>query len=202
MNDENTAEVLEDEEAVDEIRVAFDDAVAGDELEDSIKMSMIGAGATFKNVTRLYNQYLIDAGMAISKEEKDEIVAQVLDVDDLDISTETGFESAVAEIVEGGTGITDKSAASLIRAWAKKNEVESWKKPKGEGAQRNSFVHKFYDALAANPSMTEDEAHNFIHGKEGNDETSQNVKNYEKMHQNVRNLCNNIAANYSAAEAA
>ena len=65
------------------IRAAFDAAHAAGKEEDDIKLDMIGAGATFKNVTRLFNQFSVDAGLTVSKEEKDQILLDVLNGADL-----------------------------------------------------------------------------------------------------------------------
>jgi len=189
MSEVENVEVEEVDENA-EIRDAFDEAISNEKEEDDVKMQMIGAGATFKNVTRLYNQFMIDAGMAISKADRNQIVDDTLA--DMDLDTEEAFDAAVKALVEAITGSTDRSAASLIRAFGKKNDIQVYTKPKSEGGSRNQFVHRFYDALVANPGMTEQEAHDFIHGKNGNPETSDNVKNYEKMHQNVRILANTI----------
>lgn len=186
------AELYEEEEQADEIRIAFDGAIQAESDEDDVKMAMIGAGATFKNVTRFYNQYMIDAGMAISKADRSQIVDDTLEGTDFD--TEELFELAVGNLVDAIQGSTERSAAALIRSYAKKNEMECYIKPKGEGGQRNSFVHRYYNWLAENPAATEEAANDFIFGNGDYDETSLNVKNYHKMHQNVRVLCNRIAA--------
>ena len=45
--------------------------------EDAVKMDMISKGATFKNVTRLYNKFMIDAGLAISKSDRSQLIGWV-----------------------------------------------------------------------------------------------------------------------------
>ena len=139
MNAE-TQEVAEEvaEEKVDTIRPAFDDAIAGDQSEDDVKMAMINAGASFKNVTRLYNQYMVDAGLVVSKEEKAEIVEKILSKASK-LDEEEGFKKVVTAIAEKASGVNEKSAAALIRAWAKAQDpvIETWKKPKGTGAGRS-----------------------------------------------------------------
>lgn len=186
MNDE-VAEV--EVEEVDAIREAFDTAVSGDKSEDDVKMALIGAGATFKNVTRLYNQYMIDAGMAVSKEEKDEIVKKILE--GKDVSDEKGFNKCVEAIVKKATGVNEKSAAALIRAWAKASELEYYTKPKGAGGSRVGFRSRFYDALVANPKMTKEQCNAFLKEAEG---SSDNVMKHESNYQGMRGLANRIHA--------
>lgn len=112
------------------IRVAFDKAVAANKEEDQVKLVMISAGATFKNVTRLFNEFMVDAGLAVSKEEKDAKVAEVMTKHE--VATEAGFDAAVAELVEA-LKATDKSAAALIRSHGKKEEIEVFKKAGSAG---------------------------------------------------------------------
>lgn len=171
---------------VDHIQIAFQKAVDQDKAEDDIKMSMIGAGATFKNVTRLYNTYMVDAGLAISKEDKDAIVNSALE--GVDLSEEANFDEAVSTIADKAAGVNEKSAASLIRAWAKKNEVECFKKVSGGGG-RSGFAAKFYEALIANPKMTEDQATELMQGEDASD----NVRRHASHYQSIRKLCNAIA---------
>ncbi|QVJ07738.1 hypothetical protein S1R3Y_000029 [Vibrio phage vB_ValP_VA-RY-3] len=187
---EQVSEVEAQEEVANlevQIREAFD-ANQGKE-EDEIKLAMITAGATFKNVTRLFNQFMVDSGLAVSKEEKDQIVLEVAGAND--ISTEEGFDAAVAALVERITGTTEKSAAALIRAYGKKNEVEVFKKAKGgSGAPRTGFNAKYFDFLAANPTCSKEEAEEFINNSEF---SSENVRRHKSKHLAVHALVNRIA---------
>ena len=189
MSEENQAAETEDNTA--EIRAAFDGAIAAGSEEDDTKMAMIGAGATFKNVTRLFNQFMIDAGLAISKEDRDAAVSDALEGRDFD--TEDAFNEAVEAVVSGVKGATERSASQLVRAYAKRNEMECYKKPKGQGGGKTGFARKFYDALIANPKMTEDEAKAFIQGTDGNEETSENVKRHESHYLAIHGMVNTIA---------
>lgn len=175
-----------------QIREAFDAAVEEGKSEDNVKMDMIGAGATFKNVTRLYNQFMIDAGLAISKEERDEIVSNTLE--GKDISTDEGFDSAVAELLEAIDNSTERSAAAMVRAYGKKNEIEVYKKPKSDGGTKSSFASKYYDFLAANPGMEKEEAEAFIMGEGDHEDTTNNVKKHASHYLAIWKLANRIAA--------
>ena len=182
-------------EEVDEIFNAFESAVAEDKGEDEVKMALIGAGATFKNVTRLYNQYMVDAGFAISKEEKTEIVEKLLEGKDL--ADEEVFTKAVEAITKKAAGVTDKSAAALIRSYAKANDLECFKKPKGSGGGgRDGFKARFLAMLTANPSLTEEQCTEYLQTAEG---TSANILKHESVYQAMRTMANNIVANKKAA---
>ncbi len=189
-------EVAEDKVDPNEAnRAAFDDAVAGDQSEDDVKMAMINAGASFKNVTRLYNQYMVDAGLVVSKEEKAEIVDKILSKA-TGLETEDGFKKVVTAIAAKASGVNEKSAAALVRSWAKtangegEDGIETWKKPKGTGAGRSGFKAKFYAALVANPLMTKDEVTEYLKTAEG---TSGNIQKRESVYQAIREMANTIA---------
>ena len=174
------------------IRAAFDAAHAAGKEEDDIKLDMIGAGATFKNVTRLFNQFSVDAGLTVSKEEKDQILLDVLN--GADLADEATFNTKVEELMARLAGSTDKSAAALIRAYAKKNGIEAFKKAKGgTGEAKTGFAAKFYDFLVANPECTVAEATAFIQGTDGNEETSENVKRHQSHYLAIHRLVNRVA---------
>ena len=174
------------------IRAAFDAAHAAGKEEDDIKLDMIGAGATFKNVTRLFNQFSVDAGLTVSKEEKDQILLDVLN--GADLADEASFNAKVEELMARLSGSTDKSAAALIRAYAKKNGIEAFKKAKGgAGEAKTGFAAKFYDFLVANPECTVAEATAFIQGTDGNEETSENVKRHQSHYLAIHRLVNRVA---------
>ncbi len=187
MNDET--ETLEGEEEVDAIFEAFEAAVSEDKGEDDIKMALIGAGATFKNVTRLYNTYMVDAGFAISKEEKTEIVDKLLDGKDL--ADEKVFDKAVEAISKKAAGVSEKSAAALIRSFAKANDLECYKKPKGSGGARAGFRSRFLKALVAAPAMDEAACSEYLKTAEG---TSGNILKHESVYQAIRSMANEIHA--------
>ncbi len=180
------------DEAESAIREAFDEAIQDESGEDDIKLQMISAGATFKNVTRLYNKFMVEAGLAISKSDRNQIVEDTLS--GRDVSTEESFNEAVNALVASIQGATERSAASLVRAYAKKNELPVYAKPKSEGGMKVGFASKFYDFLVGNPSVTEAEAEAFIMGKDAHAETSDNVKNHLSHYQAIRSLANRIAA--------
>ena len=171
---------------------AFEAGIEGGKDDDSTKMDMIAAGASFKSVSRTFNSLMVETGRAMSKDDKGTAVANALE--GLDVSDEDGFDDAIEAVMEGVTGATDKSAAALVRGYAKKNELECYKKTKSAGAGRSGFASKFYDALRANPAMTKEEGAGFINGTEGNDETSRNVKKHITHYQAIRQLVNDIAS--------
>ena len=191
MNDEVN------EVEVDEVRPAFDAAVAEGQDEDNIKMAMIQAGASFKAVTRMYNQYMVDAGFAVSKEEKAEIVTKILSKKPEALATEDGFSKAIAAIIERAAGVTEKSAAALVRAWAKSQDpsVEVYAKPKSSGEARSGFKSRFYDALVLNPSMTKEQVTEYLSNAEGN---SENIRRHESVYQAIRAMANAIVAKKAA----
>jgi hypothetical protein len=180
-----------EEETVDKALEVFKDCMEKNMDDESTKLAMIQAGgATFKNVTRLFNQYMIDEGYAMTKEDKETIVDDVMS--DADVSTEEGFQAAVDAIVERGVNISDKSAAALVRKYAKDNEIEVYKAAKaGSGTGRVGFAAKYYELLIANPAISEEEAAEFINNSEY---STDNVRNHMSHYQSIRKMANNIAA--------
>lgn len=170
---------------------AFVEGFDNNKTDNEIKLDMIQAGASFSSVTRQFNQLMIDTGRAMAKKDRDEIVNSTL-IDCEGLETEEGFDGAVESLIDQITGATEKSAAALIRSWAKRNEVEVYKKPKG--VAKVGFASKFYDALRSNPEMTADEATAFINGEDGHEATSDNVKKHMSHYQAIRALVNDIAA--------
>jgi hypothetical protein len=191
-NADDAAATAKADEATAEIKAAFDSSIANGKEEDDIKMTMIGAGASFKNVTRLFNQFMIDAGLAISKEDRDAAVTSA--VTGLAFETEDEFNAAVKAVLESVKGATERSASGLVRAYAKKNELPVFTKPKGAGGGKSGFARKFYDALIANPKMTKEQATAFIQGKDGNEETSENVKRHESHYLGIHEMVLAIAS--------
>jgi len=169
---------------------AFNDGIEREASEDDIKLDMISAGATFKNVTRLYNQYMIDAGLSLSKEEKTAHVTTSLE--GKEFATEEDFDLAVAALIDVDKGINERSAGALLRAYAKKNELEVFKKPKAETSGRTGFASVYYSWLIANPSATIEEAKNYIMNPENSVNTHRNLSHF----QGIRALANGIAEKY------
>ena len=165
------------------VRAAFDENVGQD--EETTKMAMLQAGCKIKSVTRLYNQFMIDSGLSASKEEKD----KVLDVEltDVELTDEETFNEKITAIAAAVTGATDKSAATMIRAWCRANEVECFKKVAG-ATRRSGFRFEFYDALRASPNMTAAEAAALITEK-GSDNDNKAASHYQA----IRELVNAVA---------
>jgi hypothetical protein len=194
---QEATEVTESADEISEILNSFNAGVDSDKGEDEVKMDMIGAGATFKNVTRLYNQYMIDTGRSMSKEAKTTLLDDNLN--DAPLDTEEGFKAAVAVVVKKGKNVTDGSAASLIRAWAKKNETECYKAPASEGT-RNPFVPNYHKALIANPAMTEQGLKDVIEALE-KDEWKVNPTRWFNQQNAIRKMVNAVNAKLTGAEA-
>ena len=174
------------------LRAVFDEGVASEKAEDVIKLDLISAGATFKNVTRMFNEFMVAGGHTASKEERDQKVLGALA--DKDLTVEAGFNEAVAALVADLQGATEKSASALIRAAAKKQGIECFKKAKestGEG--KTGFAAKFYDFLVTAPACTKEQATAFIMGTDGHEATSSNTQKHLSHYLAIHRLVNRIA---------
>lgn len=171
----------------EKLREVFKYGIENNKSEDEIKMAMIKEGATFKNVTRLFNQFAIDSGLIMKKEEKDALVQDACQGQDL--TDEETLNIIVDGLVDKITGAEESAVLRMVRAWAKKNDQEVFKKAKGGGGTRQSgFRYKFYEALKANPRMDSEYAANLINS-EGSKNDIRNLTHY----QGIRELINAIA---------
>lgn len=178
--------VVEVELADSQIGVAFEDAIKAKKGEDEVKMDMIAAGSSFKTVTRQFNELMVATGRAISKEDKDELVSSSVE----DVSTEEGFDAAVAALMEKSDTFSEKSAAGLVRAYAKKNEMDCYKKVTSSG-NRNPFVANFHEALIANPNMDEDGLNAVIDALDPVHQV--NPRRWFSQHNTIRKTVNKVA---------
>jgi len=190
--DEGTGEPEDQVDPVYEaIKAAFTDAMADEKDEDDVKMAMIQAGAKFKNVAKLYNTLLVELGYMKSKAERNEILAGILT--GLDMTDEAVFtravEQAMAEI-----GVDEKPAAALVRAWAKKNEVEYFKPEKKVSEGPTGITKAIFDWIYENEFATEEQLveHLKVVGTE-------NTLRHKTLYQGILGLANKIATKYQAA---
>lgn len=184
---ELTAEQKAAAKLAEKIRGAFDANVeSGD--EEKIKMAMLKAGSKIKSVSGLYKSFLVDTGALASKEEKEEAVKAAFDAEGADCTTEEGFKELSAAVEDVLEGIDLVGAGNIIRAYAKKAELECWKKPAGAGRQ-SGFRFAFYKALAANPQMTAVEAKAF-----GDEHGTENDVKAFSHYQAIRQLINDVHA--------
>lgn len=175
------------------IRDAFDSAVADGKGADEVKVEMIKAGCQFKDTGRLYKEWAIETGIMVDAKERAAKVEDILSGFSA-LDNEDDFNSAMDAIMDGIPNTNNKQAGGLIRSYAKKNDMEVFKRAKAAGAGRTSFASKFYDSLRSNPGMTEDEAAAIINGTDGNEETSANVQKHASHYQAIRKLVNDVAA--------
>lgn len=196
QEDISMSETKNEDKALEKVKVAFEKAVGAGKNEDEIKMAMINAGATFKNVSRMYTDLCVSSGLITSKDKKAEIVAAVMAKAKVD--NEEGLKTAIDNVVSKCKGVSEKAAAGLIRSYCKKNEIDMYKRPKGAGGS-SGFASKFYGFLRSNPKASEADAAKFINGEGDYEDTSENVKRHLSHYQAIRKLCNDIASGNKAA---
>lgn len=176
-----------------EIQEAFESAIGSGKDEDNTKLAMIGAGATFKNVTRLYNKFMIDAGLTISKADRDAAIASIVG-DPALLSEEEDFARCVAEVVEQVKGSTERSAGAALRAFAKANGVEAFKKTKeATGARSSGFRANVYDLFIKNPNLTEAELDKFANEDAATSLASDNDRKQLSHYHGLRRMVNAVA---------
>lgn len=172
----------------DAIRSAFDAAVEDGKGADEVKVEMIKAGCQFKDTGRLYKEWAIETGIMVDAKERAAKVEDILSAAE-DLDTEEGFNDAMDAIESDIKGTSTKQASALIRSWAKKNEVEVYKKPRSAGKGRNGINTKLLSFLKDNPHSTKDELDAFI--DENGSETTK--KTWRNHYQNIRSVVNAVA---------
>lgn len=184
--DQQSEEVAAEDEGPTEIEVAFQDGMEAGKEEDEIMLDMIAAGATFKSVKTIYNKCMVEGGFVNSRAEKTEIVNETLK--GADLSTEEGFSAAVEALMANLTGVNERSVAGSIRQYAKKNELDVYKKPKGEGAGRSGITSKFYDFVKENTPLSKEQVATWIE-----ENGTENTKRHANHFQGIAKLCADIA---------
>ncbi len=190
---------FEDEEVAQEktlnisedVRNAFAAGKNVDKNQDGIMIDMLQAGAKFSHVRKFYKELSIELGYEAAPEVKDAALEAALEVND--ISTEEGFDAAVAHITGAVEQINERGAGQMIRGYARKHNLEFFRKPKPEATgQRVAFTNNFYRMLVENPTINEEETHEYIveHGSEA-------TLKAEKSYQKIRVLANRIAEKYA-----
>ncbi len=169
------------------IREAFFMSMKSCKSKDDTIYQMLEAGATFSEVPKLYNEFMIEAGLKLSSEDKNIVLDECLTSGLLD--TEDGFKKAIKEVVNRIIGCNEKQASYYIRTWCRKNDVECYRKTTGPGS-RNPFVKRFYLALIENPGMTKEELELII--SELEPEQQINPLRWFSQHNNVRIMVNNV----------
>jgi hypothetical protein len=176
-------------------RAAFDEQTANlnaeDIDDDQVKLAMLQVGVPFSSVTRLFNQFMIDAGFALSREERDEMIERIVGGAD-DIESEEGFNDVVNQLVDEGNGvITERMAGAMVRGYAKKNDLTVYRKqPGGGGGGGGGFRNAFFDMLRANPRMTVEEFDQILATHE---KASDNVRNNRGHYNAIRELVNAVS---------
>lgn len=164
---------------------AFTDGMSSDLGDDKIRVDMVMAGATFNKVSSIYTHLQEDAGYITSKEDKEAALDEITDV--FNIDTEEGLKEAIESFVNMVKGVTETSAAGMIKSYAKREKMVIWTAPKAEKLLR--FKGEVLKALRHNPMMTATEMVEFVKTK-----GSPNDLRTISLYQGIRELCNHVAS--------
>jgi len=185
------------EEMEAKAREVFDEQTKNTNVEDidpdTVKVAMLQVGVPFSSVTRMFNQFMVDAGFALSREEKDEMVESIIGGAE-DIESEDGFNEVVAELVDRGSGvINERMAGAMIRGYAKKNDLPVYRKQAGGGGggRTGGFRNAFLDMLVQNPRMDEAQFDEVLNT---HPMASENVRNNRGHYNAIREAFNRVVA--------
>ncbi len=176
-----------------EIRNAFREAKEVGKDEDAVKIDMISAGASFKQVARMYTQLMQEYGYTVTKKAKDEAVQTA--VAGVELGDAEGFAAAVKALQEAVRNVNERSASALIRVYAKKNGIESYRKPKS-GHRKASMSAKFREFIINNPTASEGVVDAFI--MENGSAKQQKNKNSRRIFHEIRVIANRIVQEMEA----
>jgi hypothetical protein len=134
---------------------------------------------------------MVEFGYSKSKEEKNEILDRLLK--DVDLTVEANLDNALLKVA-GELDVNERSAATSIRMWAKKNDVEVFKKPKSEpGEGRSSFDTNMYQWILDHINATVEEFTAYL------DEVStENTKRFRAKHLGIFDFVQKIKAQATA----
>lgn len=189
---------MTDKNEIDDTKIieAFNKALGKEQTDDEIKLALVKAGVAFSAVQKKFNDLMVDGGHRISASDKAALVEEVCK--DADLSTAEGFEAAVNAITDSSDKISEKSASASVRAYARKNDMECFKKPKGGGRGQVGFAHFYHKFLIENPTSSDEEVSAYINEqpdrKEGS-EVSQNVIRHASHYRGLANLVKAVHSN-------
>lgn len=172
---EELEEMEEEGEAdLSPVEQAFVDCYEAGKDEDEVMMAMVQTGEVkFKAVSKLYNNLSERFGYVTNKKQRAEIVADCIQGGS--IADEVGLKAVIANVVELSKGVSDNAAKALVRHFAKKNELDIYKIPKGEG--RTNIRNELFEYIILNPTCTEADVVAFVK-KNGTENMIKNADRY------------------------
>lgn len=145
--------------------------LAAGKSEDDILVEIINAGVAYKKAGKLFNQYMLNSGHRITRKERNEQVAELLD--EAEFNPETGEEVAamIEKITSEVKATNEKEALQAIRAFARDNDIELPKVPK-KGRTQGGFKGKVFAWMLDNPTAGADDLTSFITEECGKNEAT------------------------------
>ena len=174
---------------------AFDIAVSKDLSEDEIKMAMIKAGCSFRAVGKLYNKLMIDRGHQVHKDDKRNTVE--LKCKGKALGNEKVFKSVAKQLMDTLPNCNERSAFSLIRAYARRNDILPWIAPPPERNGRQGFGRQYREYILevvskTSTAPTREQALDFIMGRNGAPETSESTKASKSVHLGLQRFAEDL----------
>jgi len=173
----------------------FDEMQKAGKSEDDIKMGLLKAGLKFSEVNIVFNKMMIDGGFRLNRSDKLELVTSSCEGQDLMDAT---IFNTVADNIAKNANLGMASAIGSIRAWAKAEGFECFKKPRSGGGQGTSgFMNKFQKMLKENPAVTSSVVDDYIKNQPDRAEglePSSNVQKHASMYRGIAKLVNDVYA--------
>jgi len=158
--EKNEAEEIMMAKCTDIIKAAF---AEGDVDENEVLVQIVNSGVSFRNAQKVYKQITEDLGLRVSAKDRYEQVVDLLG-DSATFDEYSDVEGAVQLITKKVGDTSAPQAMAALRKFAKENEIELPKKPKGskgDGKPRG-FKAVAYAWIMDNKDCTKDELSAFL----------------------------------------
>ena len=185
---------------IDPVEEAFDESFEAGLFEDEIKMEMIKAGCSFKQIANVYNRLMVERGHIMDDKDKRDLVDASCKGKAL--GNEAVFAAVSSKLMSAIPNCTERSAGSLIRGYARRNGIKAWVAPEPERNGRQGFGRDYREYILEYVKQTggvptEEQAMDYIMGRNGAPETSESTRKSKSVHLATRNFAEALLNNFA-----
>lgn len=139
------------------------EGVEAGKSDDLILVDIVNSGVKFTKAMKLFKNAVEKLGLRISTKDRKEQIGKLLTKEDFNPESFQDVQDMANKIVKEIEDTNYKQSVSVIRSWAKANDVQLPKKPKGapSGGVRG-FRAKAFQFMLDNPGVDEDGLKKFV----------------------------------------
>lgn len=143
--------------------------VEAGKTDDEMLLEIVTQGVKFKAAGRLFNQCMEAGGYRLSGKKRTEQINEILEESEFAPENYEEYAAMIERLTSEVNDTSEVQARKAIKAFAKENEIELPKLPaKSKGGIRS----KIFDAVIANPAMTEGDLKEMLAGLSKDEETA------------------------------